>query len=115
MKKLALASGILLHLYCIKAQDTIQIKTQDTITARNLKEDLAKINSGFSIQEKTPFFKKQWVKKSIAPAILFTAAAATWGEKENIREVRNRYLPNFKVKYDDYLQFSMHLRQLFTV
>ena len=28
------------------------------------------------------------------------------GEKENIREVRNRYLPNFKVKYDDYLQYA---------
>ncbi|PWN58253.1 phosphatase PAP2 family protein [Chryseobacterium viscerum] len=106
MKKLALASGILLHLYCIKAQDTIQIKTQDTIQARSLKEDLALINSGYSIQEKSPFFKKEWVKKSVAPALLFAAAAATWGEKENIREVRNRYLPNFKVKYDDYLQYA---------
>jgi membrane-associated phospholipid phosphatase len=106
MKKLALASGILLHLYCIKAQDTIQIKTQDTIQVRSLKEDLALINSGYSIQEKTPFFKKEWVKKSVAPALLFAAAAATWGEKENIREVRNRYLPNFKVKYDDYLQYA---------
>ncbi|UKB79093.1 phosphatase PAP2 family protein [Chryseobacterium sp. MEBOG07] len=106
MKKLALASGILLHLYCIKAQDTIQIKTQDTVQVRSLKEDLALINSGYSIQEKTPFFKKEWVKKSVAPALLFAAAAATWGEKENIREVRNRYLPNFKVKYDDYLQYA---------
>lgn len=106
MKKIALASGILLHLHCIKAQDTIKIKTQDTITTRNLKEDLALISSGYAIQEKTPFFQKEWVKKSVAPAILFTAAAATWGEKENIREVRNRYLPNFKVKYDDYLQYA---------
>ncbi|WP_228414420.1 hypothetical protein [Chryseobacterium sp. CH21] len=62
MKKIALASGILLHLYCIKAQDTIQIKTQDTIPTRNLKEDLAIINTGYSIQEKTPFFKKPWEK-----------------------------------------------------
>ena len=98
MKKIALVSGILLQLYCIKAQDTIQ--------SRNLKEDLAAINSGYTIQEKTPFFKKEWVKKSVAPVLLFTAAAATWGEKENIREVRNRYLPNFKVKYDDYLQYA---------
>ncbi|MEJ5052504.1 phosphatase PAP2 family protein [Chryseobacterium culicis] len=98
MKKIALASGILLHLYCIKAQDTIP--------SRNLKEDLALINSGYTIQEKTPFFQKEWVKKSVAPALLFTAAAATWGQKENIREVRNRYLPNFKVKYDDYLQYA---------
>ncbi|MDR3026545.1 phosphatase PAP2 family protein [Chryseobacterium sp.] len=107
MKKLVLASGILLHLYCIKAQDTIQIKTQDTIRSRNLMEDIVLINStGCVFQQKTPFFKKEWVKKSVAPAVLFTAAAATWGEKENIREVRNRYLPNFKVKFDDYLQYA---------
>ena len=98
MKKLALASGILLHLYSYKAQDTVQ--------SRNLKEDIALLNSNIPIQEKTPFLKKEWVKKSVAPTILFAAAAATWGEKENIREVRNRYLPAFKVKYDDYLQYA---------
>ncbi|CAA7195646.1 phosphatase PAP2 family protein [Chryseobacterium potabilaquae] len=61
------------------------------------------------LPEATPqktFFQKEWVKKSIAPTILFTAAAATWGEKENIRELRNRYIPNFKVPYDDYLQYT---------
>ncbi|UKB84540.1 phosphatase PAP2 family protein [Chryseobacterium sp. MEBOG06] len=98
MKKLALASGILLHLHCYKAQDTIQ--------SRNLQKDLALIQPDISVQDKTPFFKKEWVRKSVAPAILFTAAAATWGEKENIREVRNRYLPSFKAKYDDYLQYA---------
>ncbi|MGI9583715.1 hypothetical protein ACR1PO_21145 [Chryseobacterium sp. RRHN12] len=78
MKKTALASGILLHLYSIKAQDTIRIKKQDTIPARNLKEDIALISSsGCVFSSKTPFFKKEWVKKSVAPAILFTAAAAT--------------------------------------
>ncbi|WP_300685204.1 phosphatase PAP2 family protein [Chryseobacterium sp.] len=98
MKKLALASGILLHLHCYKAQDTIQ--------SRNLQKDLALIQPDISVQDKTPFLKKEWVRKSVAPAILFTAAAATWGEKENIREVRNRYLPSFKAKYDDYLQYA---------
>ncbi|MFP3834955.1 phosphatase PAP2 family protein [Chryseobacterium sp. SIMBA_028] len=98
MKKIALASGILLHLYSYKAQDTVQ--------SRNLKEDIALLNSNTSLQEKTPFLKKEWVKKSVAPTLLFAAAAATWGEKENIREVRNRYLPAFKVKYDDYLQYA---------
>ena len=46
------------------------------------------------------------MKKSIAPSILFVASAATWGQKEQIRENRNRYLPNFKVPYDDYLQYT---------
>lgn len=39
-------------------------------------------------------------------SILFVASAATWGQKEQIRENRNRYLPNFKVPYDDYLQYT---------
>ncbi|PKF72403.1 phosphatase PAP2 family protein [Chryseobacterium sp. PMSZPI] len=98
MKKIVIATGILLNLCCYKAQDSVQ--------SRNLQRDIALISSNSSVQEKTPFFKKSWVKKSVAPALLFTAAAATWGEKENIREVRNRYLPNFKMKYDDYLQYA---------
>ena len=28
------------------------------------------------------------------------------GPKEQIREDRNRYLPNFKAHYDDYLQYA---------
>lgn len=52
------------------------------------------------------FFQKEWVKKSTAPLILFTAAAATWGERKNIREIRNRYIPTFKVGYDNYLQYA---------
>lgn len=98
MKKIAVASGIIFNLCCYNAQDTLQ--------SRNLQKDIALLSSGSSIEVKTPFFKKDWVKKSMAPAILFTAAAATWGEKENIREVRNRYLPTFKAKYDDYLQYT---------
>lgn len=98
MKKIVIATGILLNLCCYQAQDTLQ--------SRNLQKDLALIKVDSTTHIKTPFFKKEWVKKSVAPAILFTAAAATWGEKENIREVRNRYLPTFKAKYDDYLQYA---------
>nr|WP_315032646.1 phosphatase PAP2 family protein [uncultured Chryseobacterium sp.] len=98
MKKIVIATGILLNLCCYHAQDTIQ--------SRSLQKDLALIRADSISHTKTPFFKKEWVKKSVAPALLFTAAAATWGEKENIREVRNRYLPTFKAKYDDYLQYA---------
>ncbi|MFA5619621.1 MAG: phosphatase PAP2 family protein [Weeksellaceae bacterium] len=52
------------------------------------------------------FFQKPLVKKSIAPVILFAAAGATWGEREHIREIRNRYIPTFRHHYDDYLQYS---------
>lgn len=61
--------------------------------------------SSYYTPEKTPFFQKNWVKMSIAPALLFGASAATWGERQHIRELRNRYIPTFKVGYDDYLQY----------
>lgn len=71
----------------IKVQDTIA--HVDTI---NLK--------------KKNFFQKEGVHLAIAPSVLFVASAATWGERKNVREIRNQYLPNFKVGYDDYLQYA---------
>jgi hypothetical protein len=50
MKKIALASAILLHLHCYKAQDTIH--------TRNLQADLAMIHPDNALQEKKPFFKR---------------------------------------------------------
>ncbi len=55
---------------------------------------------------KKPFFQREGVRMAIAPTLLFAASAATWGEREHIREIRNRYIPNFKVGYDDYLQYA---------
>lgn len=52
-----------------------------------------------------PFFEREGVKMSIAPAVLLTASAVTWGERERIREIRNRYIPDFHMEYDDYLQY----------
>src|SRR5690606_1917679 len=45
-------------------------------------------------------------RMSIAPILFLTASAATWGERKEIREMRNRYIPNFKVPYDNYLQYA---------
>ncbi len=56
--------------------------------------------------DKKPFFQRDGVKMSVAPLVLFAASAATWGEREQIREMRNRYIPNFTVPYDDYLQYA---------
>lgn len=55
---------------------------------------------------KTPFFQTKAVKMGLAPAIFFAASAATWNERENIREIRNRYIPTFAHNYDDYLQYA---------
>ncbi|MGO3240606.1 MAG: phosphatase PAP2 family protein [Sphingobacteriaceae bacterium] len=51
------------------------------------------------------FFQRDAVRIGLAPAILFAASAATWGSREKIREVRNRYIPTFHHHYDDYMQY----------
>ncbi|MBL1407492.1 phosphatase PAP2 family protein [Sphingobacterium faecale] len=52
------------------------------------------------------FMQKELAKRSVAPILLFSAAATTWGTREHIRDIRNRYLPTFKARYDDYLQYG---------
>jgi membrane-associated phospholipid phosphatase len=42
---------------------------------------------------------------SIAPATLITAGALTWSNRENIREARNRFIPDFENHFDDVTQF----------
>nr|WP_121273680.1 phosphatase PAP2 family protein [Pedobacter schmidteae] len=52
------------------------------------------------------FWKSKFTEKATVPAILFAATALTWPHKEEIREVRNRYIPTFRYRFDDYLQYA---------
>ncbi len=54
---------------------------------------------------KKSFFKRDAVRIGLPPAIFFAASAATWGSREKIREVRNRYIPTFAHHYDNYMQY----------
>lgn len=56
--------------------------------------------------EKVSFWQHDAVRISFAPAILFGASAATWNSREDIREVRNRYIPDFNYRFDDYMQYA---------
>ena len=54
--------------------------------------------------------KSNWTQSkafrvSIAPAALITAGALTWSGRENIREVRNRFIPDFEHHFDDVTQY----------
>src|SRR5690606_9939990 len=40
-----------------------------------------------------------------APLGFFAASALTWGERQEVRKFRNRYIPTFRHHYDDYLQY----------
>lgn len=51
------------------------------------------------------FWNSRVVRFSIVPATLFTASAISWGERSEIRKLRNRYIPSFRHHYDDYLQY----------
>ncbi|MBB5638264.1 membrane-associated phospholipid phosphatase [Pedobacter cryoconitis] len=52
------------------------------------------------------FWKKDFVKKTTVPLVLFSATALAWPHRETVREVRNRFIPDFKYRYDDYLQYA---------
>lgn len=41
----------------------------------------------------------------VAPAILFAGSALTWNSREEVRKLRNRYIPTFRHHYDDYMQY----------
>lgn len=50
--------------------------------------------------------KNEWFRQSVTPAFFFTSAFLTWGERENVRKVRERYVPDFSNRLDDYLQYA---------
>lgn|SRR5690554_672046 len=60
----------------------------------------------FSVSDKKSFFETDVVRIGLPPMIFFTASAATWGSRKEIRELRNRYLPSFKNGFDDHLQYA---------
>ncbi|GAO41694.1 hypothetical protein FPE01S_01_07080 [Flavihumibacter petaseus NBRC 106054] len=54
---------------------------------------------------KKSFWQSRAVQISIAPAAFLTASWLLWGERKEIRDFRNRYIPTFRHHYDDYLQY----------
>lgn len=40
------------------------------------------------------------------PALLFAQGALTWNAREEIHDMRQRYMPDFESHYDDYLQYG---------
>lgn len=93
-KKLLCISGAIAFHFCY-GQDSLATNAQSPVNTMEKK----------TFAENS-FFQKEWVRKSTAPLIFFSASAASWGERKNIREIRNRYIPTFKVGYDNYLQYA---------
>lgn len=56
--------------------------------------------------QKVSFFQHDAVRIGLAPTIFFIGAAATWNSREDIREIRNRYIPTFHHGFDDYIQYA---------
>lgn len=55
--------------------------------------------------QKVSFWQHDAVRIGLAPTIFFAASAATWDSRKNIREIRNRYIPDFRHSFDDYAQY----------
>lgn len=51
------------------------------------------------------WYQSELFKIHIAPVTFWTLSALTYGGRENLREVRNRFIPNFENHLDDYIQF----------
>lgn len=51
------------------------------------------------------FWQRQGLRISVVPAGLLAASGLTWGQREEVRKLRNRYIPNFRHHFDDYLQY----------
>jgi hypothetical protein len=49
--------------------------------------------------------RKFW-KRAIVPSVFFGLSALSWHGKEDVRTVRNRYIPDFDYRLDDYMQYA---------
>ncbi|MDR1202653.1 MAG: phosphatase PAP2 family protein [Tannerellaceae bacterium] len=54
-----------------------------------------------TVKQKDPFWKQ-----TIAPAVFIGLSAVTWQADEDVRVIRNRYIPNFHNKLDNYMQYA---------
>lgn len=81
-----------------------KIKASDSIPSTY--PDIRKDTTRIKISNQSYLLSNQWVRQGIAPTALLTSGFLTWGERENIRGVRNRYVPNFSNRLDDYLQYG---------
>jgi membrane-associated phospholipid phosphatase len=64
----------------------------------------------FQFSNSNDSLKSNWTQSkafriSIAPAALITTGALTWSSRENIREARNRFIPDFEHHFDDVTQY----------
>lgn len=108
MKKNLFFIFLSLFLFGLNAQDSIsQTSNQRPVFEyKNLNtngDSLAYRN--LDLIPKT-FFEKEGVRMATVPVVLFAGAGATWGARKDVREMRNRYIPDFEVHYDDYLQYA---------
>jgi len=46
------------------------------------------------------------LRQSFVPAVLITGSVATWRFRNDFRDFRNHYAPNFRHNFDDYLQYA---------
>lgn len=58
------------------------------------------------IQSSNVFWNSPTLQIVLVPSFFFATSAALWKERGNIRDLRNRYIPEFEYSYDDYLQYA---------
>ncbi|MBI9065358.1 MAG: phosphatase PAP2 family protein [Marinilabiliaceae bacterium] len=56
--------------------------------------------------EKTKWYNSKAARISYVPAALFALGTYSWQYRKNIRELRNRYIPTYENRLDDYIQYT---------
>jgi membrane-associated phospholipid phosphatase len=66
---------------------------------------LTKAQTQDTLSSPDNFWQRKGVRISVIPVSLLIASGLTWGEREEVRKLRNRYIPDFRHHFDDYLQY----------
>ncbi|TAJ11663.1 phosphatase PAP2 family protein [Marinilabiliaceae bacterium JC017] len=56
--------------------------------------------------EKKPWYNTRAARISYAPVAFFALGAYSWQYREDVRELRNRYIPDYENRLDDYIQYT---------
>jgi membrane-associated phospholipid phosphatase len=66
---------------------------------------VAQGDTAYDNNNRSGLWGSKGLQVAYAPAGFFTASAISWGQRDKVRELRNRYIPTFRHHYDDYLQY----------
>ncbi|MDR1631820.1 MAG: phosphatase PAP2 family protein [Dysgonamonadaceae bacterium] len=94
MKFYTFLSFVLLTIFCVKMRAQ---QPDHSLPFANAQNDAA-----CSIKSKQ---NREFWKRAAVPSVFFGLSALSWHKREDVRTIRNRYIPDFNYQLDDYIQY----------